>query len=357
MKRRKTRTVRIGDVYIGSDHPVSIQSMTNTVTADIPATVSQIKRLEKAGCEIVRVSVKSPEDAKAVEDIREEIGIPLVADIHFDHRLALEAVKRGADKIRINPGNIRRKDHIDRVISACRERGVPVRIGVNSGSLTESASGKGKPCDVMVSSLLGYMEHFRKAKFDDLVISLKSSDVETTVKAYRLMADECDHPFHLGVTAAGTRDNGIVKASIGIGSLLLDGIGDTVRVSLTAAPEEEVTAAKRILSSVGSRKFGHEIIACPTCGRCQVDLEPIVNEIEKALCGSRFAVRGSKKHLLIAVMGCEVNGPGEAKAADVGIAFGKGKGAIFKEGKIIRTVNADIAVRELMSIIEAEGKE
>lgn len=356
LKRRKTRTVTVGKLKIGSGHPVSIQSMTKTDTADVKATVRQIIELENAGCEIVRVAVKGIEAARAIKAIRKEISIPVVADIHFDAALAMEAIKSGADKIRINPGNVKDNDELDRVISAAMAKGVPMRLGVNSGSLTGMARGKANPARAMVEALLKYLEHFKNRKFNDIVLSLKASDVMTTVEAYRLMARECEYPFHLGVTAAGLPEEGMVRSSIGIGALLLDGIGDTIRVSLTGDPAKEVRGAKRILSAVGARKFGYEVIACPTCGRCQVDLVAMVERLEKELQrGKGQGAWGKEKQILIAMMGCEVNGPGEARNADIGIAFGKGKGAIFKDGKIIKTVREKDAVGELVRMIKANN--
>ncbi len=343
----------VGNVKIGSFHPVSIQSMTKTHTFDIAATVSQAQSLEKAGCELVRVAVKDIEDAKAISDIKKEIKMPLIADIHFDHELALEAIERGANKIRINPGNIQREEDIDKVVGASARKGIPIRVGVNSGSLMEVAKEGGTQAAGMVKSLLSYLEHFRRRKFNDIVVSLKSSDVSTMVEAYRGMANECDYPFHLGVTASGLPAEGIVKSSMGIGSLLLDGIGDTIRVSLTGDPRGEIDTARRILASAGTRHFGPEIIACPTCGRCQVDLVPIVKELEAELkkrC-TMYDTRCTKKPPIIAVMGCEVNGPGEAKEADIGIAFGNGKGAIFCDGAIVKTVKVAEAVKELINMI------
>ncbi len=348
IERRKTRTVTVGDVKIGSDHLISIQSMTKTDTSDVNATVRQIRQLQNAGCELVRVAVKDTNAASAISDIKKEINIPLIADIHFDHKLALEAIANGADKIRINPGNMTGQDAVNSVINAAAEKGIPIRLGVNSGSLVEMAAGRGNPADVMVDCLLKYLEPFRKKRFNDIILSLKASDVSTTVEAYRKMAEACDYPFHVGVTAAGPPAEGIVRSSVGIGTLLLDGIGDTIRVSLTGDPLPEVDAAKRILSSVGVRHFGHSIISCPTCGRCQVDLVPLVEELEKEIKSI------TNKPLTIAIMGCEVNGPGEAKCADIGIAFGKNKGAIFRGGEIIKTVKVDDAVDELVKMIKEE---
>ena len=346
IKRRKTKTVSIGNVKIGADHPVVIQSMAKTLTSDVNATVEQIHRLEGAGCEIVRVAVKDNADAKAISDIKQEIKIPLIADIHFDHELAIEAVKRGADKIRVNPGNIYKPHEVDKIIDAAALKKIPIRIGVNSGSLRESEGVSGDAAGKMVKSALKYLEHFKKRRFDDIIVSLKASDVPITVEAYRRIAKECEYPLHLGVTAAGLPADGTVKSSAGIGALLLDGIGDTVRVSLTGDPAGEVDIAKRILSYVGVRRFGPNVISCPTCGRCRVDLVSIVKDLESML------KRGTRKDLTVAIMGCEVNGPGEAEEADIGIAFGKEKGAIFKRGEIIKTVKAEQAVGELLRIIE-----
>ena len=355
IKRRKTRTVNVGSVKIGSEHPVLIQSMAKVDTSDVNKVVIQVHQLEEAGCELVRIAVKDENDAKAISEIKKDITIPIVADIHFNYKLALEAIEHGADKIRINPGNIRKTEDIAKVIDAAEGKNIPMRLGVNSGSLMEAASGKGLSSDDMVEALLKYLENFRKRDFNDLIISLKSSDVASTIGAYRKMAGECDYPFHVGVTAAGLPENGVVKSSIGIGTLLLEGIGDTVRVSLTGDPVTEVEVAKHILSSAGVRCFGPEIIACPTCGRCQVDLIPIVRNLESEL-HSIDQTKSSLKErqLMVAVMGCEVNGPGEAKGADIGIAFGKGKGVIFRKGEIVKTVNVSSAVRELLDMIKKE---
>ena len=358
IKRRKTRTVNIGNVAVGSGYPVSIQSMAKTDTRDIDATVKQINRLEEAGCEIVRVAVKDMDAAKAISSIKSGINIPLVADIHYDHTLALESVKRGADKIRINPGNITKSQDVEKVIDACASKGLPIRIGANSGSLPEKCAKLITPSDIMAQGVLKYLEIFKKRKFNDIIISLKASDVPETVGAYRALSGECDYPFHVGVTAAGSKGTGTIKSAVGIGSLLLDGIGDTIRVSLTGDPAQEINAARKILASSGARSFGPEVISCPTCGRCQVDLLSITGEVENAvekLCSSTD-IRSKK--FIIAVMGCEVNGPGESKAADIGIAFGKGSGAIFRRGEIVRTVKVAEAVGVLMEMIreELEGK-
>ncbi|MGB2629747.1 MAG: flavodoxin-dependent (E)-4-hydroxy-3-methylbut-2-enyl-diphosphate synthase [Candidatus Omnitrophota bacterium] len=354
IKRRKTRTVKVGNVKIGSGNTVSIQSMAKTDTSDVDATIRQVRDLENAGCEIVRVAVKDMEDAKAIGPIRQEIIIPLVADIHFDYKLALEAIRQGADKIRINPGNIYKTGEIDQIIDAAFSAKIPIRIGVNSGSLRGPFTKAGHIADRMVDSALKTIEHFRNKGFNDLVISLKASEVPSTIRAYRRMAGECDYPMHLGVTAAGLPEEGIVKSSIGIGALLMEGIGDTVRVSLTGDPVMEVDVAKRILASLGVRNFGPELVSCPTCGRCEVDLVSIVKELEKELRTTNHEPRTTNKQLVIAVMGCEVNGPGEAKDADIGVAFGKGKGAIFSHGKVIKTVKIDSAIKELFKLIKKE---
>lgn len=338
IKRRKTRQIKVGNVKIGGNAPVSIQSMTTTDTSDIKATVAEIKQLEKAGCEIIRVAIKDLEDAVAVKAIKRQAKLPIVCDIHFDHRLALACIAAGADKIRLNPGNIRKKEDVVAVVKAAKKARIPIRIGVNSGSAGSSAP------ETLVKAALGHVKILEALNFHDIIISLKASDVISTVEAYRQMAKICDYPLHLGVTAAGPHDSGIVKSAIGIGSLLLDGIGDTVRVSLTADPIEEVTAAKRILGALNLRRFGPDIISCPTCGRCQVDLIDIVNKVESGL--------KTKKTATVAVMGCEVNGPGEAREADIGIAAGKGSGALFVKGKIVRRVKEKDFVKELIKEIE-----
>ncbi|MFH0763427.1 MAG: flavodoxin-dependent (E)-4-hydroxy-3-methylbut-2-enyl-diphosphate synthase [Candidatus Omnitrophota bacterium] len=346
INRRKTRQVRVGGVKIGGGAPISIQSMAKVETADVKACVFQIKKLEAAGCEIVRVAVKSAEDAEAIKGIKRKVKIPLVADIHFNYRLALSAIKSGADKIRLNPGNIRIKGEIGEVVNAAKRAKIPIRIGVNSGSIY-TKDGRRKTNDALVNSAIQYIKLFEDMDFRDIIISLKASDVVTTVEAYRKISGVCDYPLHLGVTAAGPYDYGIVKSSIGIGALLAGGIGDTIRVSLTADPVEEVIAAKRIMSSLGLRHFGPEIISCPTCGRCQVDLVKIVAELENILYAKRCPLN-AKTPLSIAIMGCEVNGPGEAKGADIGIAFGKKSGILFKKGKVLKKVAVKKAVEELL---------
>ena len=340
IQRRKTRQIKVGSVRIGGNAPISIQSMTKVPTSNVAATIAQIKRLEDAGCEIVRVAVKEPGDAAALRMIKKSIRIPLVADIHFDWRLAIKAIENGADKIRMNPGNIKERKGIEAVLKAAAKKHIPIRIGVNSGSARSSD---------LVRPAMEYIKIFEELKFRDIIISLKASDVVSTVESYKRIAKLCDYPLHLGVTAAGTYEQGIVKSSAGIGALLLDGIGDTIRVSLAADPIEEVIAAKRILGSLKIRHFGPDIIACPTCGRCQVDLVKVVRDIEYAVRSTQYAVR--KHPLRIAVMGCEVNGPGEAMAADIGIAFGKNSGMIFKKGKILKKVSVKKAISELLKLI------
>ena len=332
IKRRKTRQVKIGNVKIGGTAPISIQSMTKTPTDNVGATVSQIKKLEAAGCEIVRVAVKNENFAKAIHKIKARTKIPLVADIHFDYKLALESIKQGADAVRLNPGNIKNKNHIKEILKLAKKKKIPIRIGVNSGSLSKPG--------IMVKGVIDYLKLFESMHFRDIIISLKSSGVFETVEANKAIAEKCDYPIHLGVTASGLPQEGLMKSAVGIGSLLLDGIGDTIRVSLTADPSEEVKAAKAILKSLGLRRFGPEIIACPTCGRCQVDLVNIVERIEKNI--------KSKKPLTIAVMGCEVNGPGEARSADIGIAAGKKAGVLFKKGKVIKRIKEKNFVKEII---------
>jgi (E)-4-hydroxy-3-methylbut-2-enyl-diphosphate synthase len=341
IKRRKTRQVSVGSVKIGGGCPVSIQSMTKVDTSDVKAVVSEVHRLEAAGCEIIRVAVKSFDDALAIRDIKRKIKIPLVADIHFNYRLALESINSGADKIRLNPGNIGKREDIVAVIRSAKKAHIPIRIGVNSGS-----SGGLDP----VKLALSYIKLFEDNDFRDIIISLKASDVTETIEAYRRISGACDYPLHLGVTASGPYDSGIVKSAIGIGALLSDGIGDTIRVSLTADPVEEVIAAKRILGALKLRNFGHEVISCPTCGRCQVDLGAIVRNLEKELSAIRYPL-SAKRGLTVAVMGCEVNGPGEAKEADIGIAFGKDSGMIFKKGRKMKKVAVNNAIKELLKIL------
>ena len=343
---KRTREIKIGNVYIGANHPVAIQSMAKTRTGEVEKTVSQIKELAACGCEIVRVAIKDKEDARAIAAIKRKIKIPLVADIHFDWRLALAAIDNGADKIRLNPGNIYKRDQVKEVSRAAKMAGIPIRVGLNSGSIGENKD------QVIQIVKLGqqYIKMLEGFGFRDLVISLKCQNVVDTVAAYRRMAKICDYPLHLGVTATGAPFSGLVKSSVAIGALLLEGIGDTIRVSLTDTPKEEVRAAKAILEAVGLRFFRPEIISCPTCGRCEVDLVRIVKELEGRLQAQSSGSRAAG--LKIAVMGCVVNGPGEAKQADLGIAFGKKDGLLFKKGKTIKKVSADRCVEVLINEIK-----
>ena len=342
-----TKRIMVGGVPVGGGAPVSIQSMCSTKTGDVPATVDQIHRLEAAGCEIVRVAVPDMAAARALGTIKNSIHIPLVADIHFDYRLALEAIGQGVDKIRLNPGNIGREDRVKAVADACRARRVPIRVGVNGGSLEPELRKKygGVTAEALVESALGHVALLNRFDFDDICISVKCSSVPLTMAAYRLLSERCDYPLHLGVTEAGTPSMGLVKSAMGIGGLLCLGIGDTLRVTLTADPVEEVYAAKKILQAAGLRQEGPNIIACPTCGRTNIDLIPLAEEVERRLADC-------KKPITVAVMGCAVNGPGEAAAADVGIAGGKGEGLLFRKGEILRKVPQEQLIEALMGEIE-----
>ena len=342
-----TKQIMVGAVPVGGGAPVSIQSMCNTYTHDVEATVRQINLLAAAGCDIVRVAVPDLAAAKAIGAIKERISIPLVADIHFDYRLALEAIAAGADKVRINPGNIGSEDRVKAVANACAQKGIPIRIGVNGGSLEKPLLAKyGKVCpEAMVESAFGHIALLNKYDFDDICVSLKSSSVPVAMQAYQLMHQRSDYPLHLGVTEAGTYEMGTIKSAMGIGGLLALGIGDTFRVTLTADPVEEVTVARRILQACGLRKDGPELIACPTCGRTRIDLIPLAQEVERRL-------EGCTKPITVAVMGCAVNGPGEASAADCGIAGGNGEGLLFRRGKVLKKVPQDQLVEELMKLID-----
>ena len=346
MERRISRKINVGGVLIGGGAPISVQSMCNTDTRDIKATVKQIQELQTAGCEIIRLAILDMDAAKAVAEIKKQVEIPVVADIHFDYRLALECVKGGVDKIRINPGNIGSCDRVRAVAEACGERKIPIRIGVNGGSLEKELLEKyhAPTADALCESALGHIKLLEDCKFYDIALSIKSSNVLTTVQAYRKIATMIDYPLHLGVTEAGTEYGGVIKNSIGIGSLLLDGIGDTLRVSLTAPPAKEVTAGIEILKTLGLRQ-GAKLISCPTCGRCKVDMIPIADEVNKR-------IASINKDVTVAVMGCAVNGPGEAKEADIGIACGDGKALMFKHGEILKTVPIENAADELMKEIE-----
>lgn len=345
--RKQKRIVNIGGVKIGGDNPVAIQSMCNTDTRDVKATVNQIHELENAGCEIIRVAVPDMVAAKAVADIKKQIHIPLVVDIHFDYRLALECMKNGADKVRINPGNIGDRDRVKQVVEMAKEREIPIRIGVNGGSLERKLLQKygGVTADALVESAMGHVAILDELNFNNVVVSIKISDVPKMLCAYRKFNEISDIPLHIGVTESGTLKGGTVKSAVGIGALLAEEIGDTMRVSLTANPVEEIYAAYDIQKVLGMRKTGAEIVSCPTCGRTQLDLISIANEVEKR-------AANIDKPIKIAVMGCAVNGPGEAREADIGIAGGKAEGLIFKKGEIIKKVPQDSLVDELMKEIE-----
>lgn len=329
--RKITRQIAVGNVKVGGLAPISIQSMTNTPTGDVGATVAQIKRLEKAGCEIVRVAVPDNEAAEAISLIKPQISIPLIADIHFDYRLAIAAAQSGADGLRINPGNIGSLGKVKAVVDCAADCGIPIRIGVNSGSLEKDILEKngGVTAEGMVESALRHVDLLASFDFEAVKISIKASDVQRTVAAYRLLAQETDLPLHVGVTEAGSLYSGIVKSALGIGMLLAEGIGDTVRVSLTRDPVEEVRTGFEILRALDIRRHGPEIIACPTCGRCNINLFDIVEQVEQALMSSSVPIK-------IAIMGCVVNGPGEAREADIGIAGGDGTGILFRKGKVIK---------------------
>ena len=342
-----TKQIMVGGVPIGGGAPVTIQSMTNTRTDDVEATLHQIRTLAAAGCEIIRVAVPDMAAAKAVGKIKEDSPIPVVVDIHFDYKLALEAIAAGADKVRINPGTIGGADHVKAVAQACARRGVPIRIGVNGGSLEKPLLAKyGGVCpEAMVESAFGHIRLLNQFDFDDICVSLKSSSVPMTMKAYQLMNQASDYPLHIGVTEAGTVRMGTLKSAVGIGGLLALGIGDTMRVSLSADPVEEVYAAKEILKAAGVRREGAELVSCPTCGRTRIDLIALANEVEERL-------KTVDKTITVAVMGCVVNGPGEASAADCGIAGGVGEGLLFKKGQIVKKVPQEQLVDELFALID-----
>ncbi len=344
--RRKTRTVMVGPVEVGGNAPISIQSMTNTHTDDIETTVKQIHELEALKCNIIRVAVPDVKTVKCLGEIKKRINIPLVADIHFGHNLAIEAIKQGVDKIRINPGNMKKKDKLEEIVHLAKDKGIPIRIGVNSGSIRSNNGHEEDLVKLMVKTTLRYCEHFESLGFKDIVVSLKASDVQKTMDAYRSIAKQCDYPLHLGITAAGAPDDAIIKSAIGIGGMLSEGIGDTLRVSFTGPPHQEIKAGYKILEALAlSKRTDAEIISCPTCGRCEIDLLNIVNEVKKRL-------SSQKKSVQIAVMGCIVNGPGEAMEADIGIAGGKGVGFLFKKGEKIRKIPESEMVSTLLEEIE-----
>ena len=343
---KKTREVKVGNLVIGGGNKVIIQSMTNTTTSDVKKTVAQIKELEKAGCELVRMTINNLEAAQAIKEIKKRVSIPLVADIHFDYKLALAAMENGIDKLRINPGNIGSDENVEKVVKMAKEKKIPIRIGVNSGSIEKDILKKyGKPtAEGMVESAMYHINLLEKYDFHDIVISLKASNVKMMVEAYRKINELVDYPLHLGVTEAGTAFQGTVKSAIGIGSLLVDGIGDTIRVSLTENPVEEIKVAKEILKVLGLRE-GVEIVSCPTCGRTQIDLIGLAKKVEKEF-------GNIEKNIKIAVMGCVVNGPGEAKEADIGVAGGKGEGLLFKKGEIVKKVKEEEIIPELRKMLE-----
>lgn len=347
IKRKNTRQIKVGNVKVGGNAPVVVQSMTNTFTQDVQATVSQIQHLEKAGCEIARIAVPDQEAAEAISSIKEKVSIPIIADIHFDYRLAIAAVRRGADGLRLNPGNIGSDKNVKAVVDCAKTFNVPIRIGVNSGSLEKDILKKynGASAEAMVESALRHIDLIKSFDFHNIKISIKASDVHRTVEAYRLLSSKTDLPLHVGVTEAGGLYSGIVKSSLGIGMLLSEGIGDTIRVSLTRDPVEEVRVGYEILKALDIRRYGPDIISCPTCGRCKIDLFNIVERIEKALLLNPLPIK-------LAIMGCVVNGPGEAKEADIGIAGGDGMGILFKKGKVIKKIPEEKLVEVLLSEVE-----
>ena len=345
IKRRKSRLVSVGTVDVGADAPVSIQSMAKTHTNDIVSTVNQIHELETLKCQIIRVAVPDISAVKCLSEIKKRIHIPLVADIHFGHNLAIEAIKQGVDKIRINPGNMKKREKLEEIVRLAKNKGIPIRIGVNSGSIRDNNEDTDL-VELMVDTTLRYCEHFESLGFKNIIISLKASDVQRTMQAYRSIAEQCDYPLHLGVTAAGSPDDAVIKSAIGIGGLLSEGIGDTLRVSYTGSPHQEVTAGYKILEAIGlAKSTTAEIISCPTCGRCEIDLVKIVEEVKRRL-------PTKKKSIQIAVMGCVVNGPGEAMEADIGIAGGNGFGFLFRRGKKIRKIPESEMVSTLLEEVE-----
>lgn len=345
MTREHTRVIQIGDKKIGGGNPIQIQSMTNTRTEDVQATVAQILRLEEAGCDIIRCTVPTLEAAQAIQKIKKQIHIPLVADIHFDYKMAIAAMENGADKIRINPGNIGGSDKVAAVVAVAKERNIPIRVGVNSGSLEKNLVEKygGVTAEGIVESALDKVRMIEELDYQNMVISIKSSDVMMCVKAHELIAEKTDYPLHVGITEAGTLISGNIKSSIGLGLILNQGIGDTIRVSLTGDPVEEIKSAKLILRTLGLRKGGIEVISCPTCGRTKIDLIGLANQVETLVAGYPLNIK-------VAVMGCIVNGPGEAKEADLGIAGGIGEGLLIKKGEIIRKIPED----QLLSALKEE---
>lgn len=345
--RNKTKTINLGGVCIGGDSPIPVQSMTNTDTRDIEATVGQIEQLEAVGCDLVRVAVLDIEAAKAIKEIKKRVNIPVIADIHFDYRLALESIESGVDGLRINPGNIGDKARVEEVVKACKAKNIPIRIGVNSGSISKETLEKfgGVNVDSMVYSAMEHIKILEDLDYKNIKVSLKATDIHLTIESYKKISQMVDYPLHIGITEAGTVWSGTIKSSVGIGALLLMGIGDTLRVSLTGDPVEEVRVGKQILRTLGLLKDKVEIISCPTCGRTQIDLIGLANEVEKRL-------ENVNKPIKVAIMGCAVNGPGEAREADIGIAGGKDYGLIFRKGEIIKKVKEEDIIDELMSEID-----
>ncbi|MBQ8574591.1 MAG: flavodoxin-dependent (E)-4-hydroxy-3-methylbut-2-enyl-diphosphate synthase [Clostridia bacterium] len=347
MERRTTKKVKVGNIYIGGDAPVSVQSMLNKPAHDFEASVKQAVELEKAGCQVIRGAIPDMDAVDLIPALKEAVQAPIVADIHFDYRLAIEAVAAGVDKVRINPGNIGSDDRVKAVVDACRQKNIPIRIGVNSGSVEKEILAKfgGPTPEAMAASAMYHASLLEKFDFDDIVISIKSSNVENMIKAYETVAEKCSYPLHLGVTEAGTARMGLIKSSAGIGSLLMHGIGDTIRVSLTDDPVNEVYAGLDILKALGLKSDSVQIVSCPTCGRTKIDLIGVANEVENAL-------RNCTKKIKVAVMGCVVNGPGEAREADIGIAGGDGCAMLFKKGEILRKIDEKDIVKELLAEIE-----
>ncbi len=350
-ERRLSKEVSVGHLKIGGNNPISIQSMTNTDTRDAKATIEQIKKLEEVGCDVVRVAVPDMEAAKNIGKIKNNVNIPIIADIHFDYRLALEAIDQGVDGVRINPGNIGNIDRVKMVVNKCKENNLKIRIGVNGGSLEKDLLDKyGSPtAEALVESALRHIKILEDLEFYNIVISLKSSDIYKTIDAYEVISKKVNYPLHIGVTESGSVKKGTIKSSIGVGALLLKGIGDTIRISLTGDPTEEVIVGKEILRSLDLLNDKIKVVSCPTCGRCNIDLISVVNEVEGKI--SKI-----NKDITVAIMGCAVNGPGEAKEADIGIAGGKGEGLLFKKGEIVRKIKGDNLVEELLSEIDKYNK-
>ena len=347
-KRRCSREVSVGNVKIGGNNPISVQSMTTTDTRDSISTIKQIKELEKAGCDIVRIAVPDMEAAKNISNIKKEVNIPIIADIHFDYRLALEAINQGVDGIRINPGNIGSVEKVKMVVEKCKEKNLKIRIGVNGGSLEKELLEKygSATSEALVESALNHVKILEDLEFYNIVISLKSTDIYKTIDAYKLISEKVDYPLHIGITESGSIKKGTIKSSIGVGALLLNGIGDTLRISLTGDPVEEIYVGKEILRSLDLLNDKIKVISCPTCGRCNIDLINIVNEVEDK-------IENIEKNITVAIMGCAVNGPGEARDADIGIAGGKGEGLLFKKGEIIKKIKGDNLVDELINEIKS----